>query len=124
MHFNSVKWEDLRQYYSDFPWDYYCFHIRDSSLCAERIIEVIISGMELYIHIFSNSKVKKPWFNSACCRAVNDREAIDKRYRSHPSVETHALYISDCKHAKSILQLTKNAFINGKCQNLSNSNFS
>ena len=24
-HLNSAKWEDLRQYYSDFPWDDYCF---------------------------------------------------------------------------------------------------
>ena len=36
-HFNSAKWEDLRQYYSDFPWDYYCFHVRDPSFCAEFI---------------------------------------------------------------------------------------
>ena len=35
-HFNSAKWEDPRQYYSDFPWDDYCFHVRDPSLCAER----------------------------------------------------------------------------------------
>ena len=52
-HFNSAKWEDLSQYYSDFPWDDYCFQVRDPSLCAECIIEVIISGMELYIpHTF------------------------------------------------------------------------
>ena len=57
--FNSVKWEDLRQYYSDFSWDDYCSYIRDPSLSAERITEVIISGMELYIpHTFSN-KAKK-----------------------------------------------------------------
>ena len=57
-HFNSAKWEDLRQYYSDFPWEDYCFHVRDLFLCAERITEVIISGMELYIpHTFSNTNV-------------------------------------------------------------------
>ena len=81
--------------------------------------------MELYIsHSFSNTKTKKPWFNSACSRAVNDREAAHKRYRSHSSAETHALYISASNHAKSILQLTKNSFINRKCQSLSNSNSS
>ena len=51
-------------------------------------------------------------------------EAAHKRYRSHPSGESHALYISARNHAKSILQLTKNSFINRKCQNLSNSNSS
>ena len=92
-HFNSAKWEDLRQYYSDFSWDDYYFHVRNPSLCAERITEVIISGMDLYIpHNFSNTKAKKFCFNSACSRAVNDREAVHKRYRNHPSAETH-LYI-------------------------------
>ena len=81
-HFNSARWEDIRQYYSDFPWDDYCFHVRDPFLCAERITEVIIPGMELYIpHTFSNNKGKKTWFNSACSRAVKDREAAHKQYR-------------------------------------------
>ena len=76
-HFISAKWEDLRQYYSDFPWNDYCFYVRDISLCAEHITEVIIPGMELYIpHTFSNTKAKKPWLNSACSHAVNDREAL------------------------------------------------
>ena len=106
-YFNSAKWADLRQYYSDFPWDDYCFYVRDPSLCAERITEVIISDMELYIpHTFSNTKAKKAWFNSTCSRAVKDRETAHKWYRSHPSAETHDLYISARNHAKSILQLT------------------
>ena len=122
-HFNSAKWQDLRQCYSNFPWDDYCFHVRDPSLCAKRITEVIISGMELYIpHTFSNTKANKSWFNSACSRAINDREAAHKRYRSHLSAETHALHISTRNHAKSILQLTKSSLINRKYQSFSNSN--
>ena len=75
--------------------------------------------MELYIpHTFSNTTAKKPWFNSTCSRAVKDREAAHKRYRSHPSAETHSLYISARNYDKSILQLTKNSFINRKCQSL------
>ena len=64
------------------------------------------------------------WLNSACSRAVKNREAAHKQYRSHPSAETYALYISARKYAKSILQLTKNSFINRKCQNMSDSNSS
>ena len=79
--------------------------------------------MEAFIpHTFSNPKARKPWFNSACSRAVNGREAAYKRYRSNPSTETHTLYISARNHAKSVLQLAKNSFINRKCQNLTNSN--
>ena len=81
--------------------------------------------MELYIpHIFSNNKARKPWFNSARFRAAKDREAAHKPYRSHQSAETHALYTSARNHAKSILQIIKNLFINRKCQNLLNSNSS
>ena len=86
---------------------------------------MIISGIELYVpHTFSNTKAKKAWLNFAFSRAVNDREAAHNWYRSHPSAETHAIYISGRNHAKSILQLTKNSFINRKCQSLFNSNSS
>ena len=124
-HFNSAGWDDLRQYYADFPWNDYCFRSRDPSLCAERISEVIVSGMEAFIpHTFSIPNARQPWFNSTCSRAVNDREAAHRRYRRNPSAENHALYISARNHAKSVLQLTKNSFIHRKCQNLCNSNSS
>ena len=51
-----------------------------------------MSGKESYIpHTFSNTKAKKPWFNSAYSRAVKDRLAAHKRYRRNPSAETDAL---------------------------------
>ena len=78
--------------------------------------------MDLYIfHAFSNTKAKNAWFNSACSRAVKDRETAHKRYRSHSSAATH-VRISARNHAKFILPLTKNFFINRKCQHFSNSN--
>ncbi|MPC41257.1 hypothetical protein E2C01_034845 [Portunus trituberculatus] len=38
-HFASTIWWDLRRYYADFPWNDYCFRVRDPSLCAIRITE-------------------------------------------------------------------------------------
>ena len=77
-----------------------------------------MSGMEAYIpHSFSRPKLSKPWFNTACSRAIHDREVVHKRYSSLPSPESHAR-----NHAKSVLQLAKNSFIHRKCQNLSRSN--
>ena len=112
-HFSYAKCEDLRQYYLNFPWDDYCFHVRDPSLCAERIRELIVSIMESYIpHTFFTTKAEKPWFNSACSYAVKDKEVFHKRYRSHQSAEIHALYISERNQSKPIFQLTKNSFIN------------
>ena len=122
-HYASAEWDNLRQYYADFPWNDFCFRARDPSLCAERITEVIISGMEAFIpHSFSNPKARKPWFNSACSHAIHDREKAYKRYRSHPTPENHTLYKSAQNHAKSVLQLAKNSFLHRKCQNLSQSN--
>ena len=44
--------------------------------------------MELYSsHTFFNTKAKKPWFNTAFSRAVNEREAAHQRYRSYSSAE-------------------------------------
>ncbi|MPC41745.1 Kinetochore protein NDC80 [Portunus trituberculatus] len=43
---------DLKSYYGDFPWNDYCFHVRNPSRCAECITEVIISGTEAYIPHF------------------------------------------------------------------------
>ncbi|MPC52446.1 hypothetical protein E2C01_046315 [Portunus trituberculatus] len=68
--FASARRGDPRRYYADFPWNDYCFRVRDPSLCAERITEVIVSGMEAYIchSVFSSQTL--PWFNTACSRAI------------------------------------------------------
>ncbi|MPC87602.1 hypothetical protein E2C01_082468 [Portunus trituberculatus] len=108
--FGSTSWGDLRRYYADFPWNDYCFRVREPSLCAERITEMIVSGMEAYIpHSFSQPKpsITQP--------------VAHKMYLTLSSPESHALYISARNHAKSVLQLVKHSFISRKCQNLSNS---
>ena len=100
-------WGDLRRNCANFPWNDYCFRVRDPSLYAEHITEVIMSVMEAYIpHSFSRPKPLKPWFNTACFRAVHDRERWPtKRFLSLPSPESHALYISAQNHAKSVFYL-------------------
>ena len=48
-HYNAANWSYLLSYFFDFPWNDYCFRRGGSSDCAERISEVILSGMEAYI---------------------------------------------------------------------------
>lgn len=55
---------------------------------------------------------------------LSDREVAHKRYKSLRTPANHDLYISAQNCAKSILQLTKNSFINNKCQQLASSNSS
>ncbi|KAL7646845.1 UNVERIFIED_CONTAM: hypothetical protein RMT77_002101 [Armadillidium vulgare] len=121
-HFGATNWSDLRLYFSDFPWNDYCFRGRGPSECAERITEVILSGMEAYIpYSFPSTKPNKPWFNSACSRAIRRRDAAFRDYRRLQTPETHATYISSRNRAKSILRKTKNSFLRLKCNNLSGS---
>ena len=87
---------------------------------------LIISGKKLYIPHTLILKLKSPGFLGLTLlgqRAVNNRETAHKRYFSHLSSETHALYIYVRNHAKSILQITKKSFTNNKSKNLSNSKF-
>src|SRR6201990_1347100 len=124
-HFGATNWSDLRLYFSDFPWNDYCFRGRGPSECAERIAEVILSGMEAYIpYSFPSTKPNKPWFNSACSRAIRRRDAAFREYRRLQTPETHSLYISSRNRAKSILRNTKNSFLSRKCNNLSGSSSS
>ncbi len=47
-------------YFSDFPWNDYCFQDRDPSECNQRITEMIVSGIEAYIpRTFSTPHTKK-----------------------------------------------------------------
>ncbi|MPC27257.1 hypothetical protein E2C01_020425 [Portunus trituberculatus] len=66
--FDSASWGNLRRYYTDFPWNDYCFHVRDPSLCAEQVTEVDENGVCLkedhcqrkclYTNIFHNDTTK------------------------------------------------------------------
>ena len=121
-HFGAADWEALRQYFFDFPWNDFCFRGRDASVSAERITEVIFSGMEAYIPFsFSQSNAKKSWFTHACSTAVNNKEEAYKRYRRLQTDESRQLYVSARNQSKSILRLAKNSFINSKCNALSGS---
>ena len=80
----------------------YCFCVRDSFLCPERITEMRVSGMEVYIFLsFFRPRPSKAWFNKACSRAIHDREMAYLSYLSLPSTDYHAFCISFRDHAKS-----------------------
>ncbi len=112
-------------YFSDFLWSDYCFQERHPLVCAQRITEVIVSGMEPYIpHTFSTPHAKKIWFNPACSRTIKDREEAHKRFDNLQTQANHNLYISTRNRHKSIFQLAKNSFIHSKCQHLASSNSS
>src|ERR1700755_2715853 len=79
--FGASSFSGLRSYFFDFPWNDYCFRGSGRSECAERITEVILSGMESYIpYTFPSTKSNKPWFNSASSHAILRRDVIFRDY--------------------------------------------
>ena len=81
--------------------------------------------MEAYIpYSFPSTKPSKPWFNSACSRAIRHRYAAFRDYRRLQTPETHSTYISSRNRAKCIFRDTKNSFLLRKCNNLSGSSSS
>lgn len=63
----------------------------------------------------ANSKARKLSFTSGCSSLSTDREAAEREYRSHSSLEAHAIYISARNISKYIFQLYKNYIIKRKC---------
>lgn len=78
------------------------------SVCAQHVIEVIVSGMKVCIpHTFSGMKAWKPWFSWTSSCAVKDGGATHRLYYCLSPSEIYTLYISDRDHATFVLQLTK-----------------
>lgn len=93
-HYSITNWNDLRQYFQDFPWNDLCFCGRDITKCAELIMEVI-SGMEACNpHLFSRSNSNNSWFNHTCSTAIYNKKKAFRRYQRLQTVEFSALYIS------------------------------
>ncbi len=108
MRFASASWGYLRWHYADFPWNDYCFHIIDPSLCVEHMTGDSVWHGGVHSSLFFSLVLGLPNLGlTACSRAINDREVAHKRYLNFPSPESHALYISARNHAKSVLQLAK-----------------
>lgn len=48
-HYNSAEWEELRNFFSSFPWRNVCFVSRDASACTQEMAGVIQLGINYYI---------------------------------------------------------------------------
>ncbi|XP_045500113.1 uncharacterized protein LOC123697614 [Colias croceus] len=67
-HYKSADWDEMRTFFSSYPWGRVCFSAEDPSTCADSVADVILQGMELFI---PNSVVpiggkSQPWFGHSC----------------------------------------------------------
>ncbi|XP_045446691.1 uncharacterized protein LOC123654874 [Melitaea cinxia] len=69
--YKAADWDEMRHFFSSYPWRGVCFSSDDPSSCAEAITAVIRQGMEYFIpysDVATNGKAR-PWFDAGCYRA-------------------------------------------------------
>ena len=120
--YRSADWPNLQEFFFSFPWKDVCFSSRDPSICAEQVTEVILAGMEAFIPYSLSISNSKPWFNTACAKALSKKKKAFKHWCLFPSAASHRLYITARNHSNSVLRSCKSNFIKRKCSLLSSSN--
>ena len=121
-HFRDTQRTNLRDYFTEFPWQDYCFSTGDTSECALRVEELILSGMEAYVpHTITTFSPSKPWFDGSCSDAIRQRDRAYRAWKDSPSAVTHSAFISSRNRCKAIIRKAKHSFIQKKCDDLSSS---
>ena len=121
-HLNKADWNNLRNFFSDFPWVNYCLLCGDASVSAKRITEVILAGMEAFIPFSSKTtSSSNPWFNRSCSEAIQARDQAYRAWKTFPTSGSHSAFISARNRCKRVIREAKHSFIQRKCDNLSSS---
>ncbi|KAI3388413.1 hypothetical protein SNEBB_004946, partial [Seison nebaliae] len=121
-HWRGVQHENLSEFFCDFPWEEYCFSTEDPSLASERITEILVAGMEAYIpHNDKNHSSSNPWFNEKCSTAISKRNTAYRQFCDNHSQESHQAFIHARNQAKKTIRKSKDNFIKGKVNSLSES---
>ena len=94
-HFENAQRADMSNFLLDFPWNDYCFWIRDPDLRTTAFGEVADLGMRAYIpYSLITFSPSSPWFDHAFSSAISDREGAHQSFQASPSELTHATFIS------------------------------
>ena len=118
-HFEDVQRNNLKSFLADFPWRDYCFRSGSSCDAAVRITEIMAAGMDAYVPSSLKSfSPTNPWFDRVCSRSIHERERAYQAWKSSPSPETHANFISARNRCKTIIRKAKRSFIRRKCDRL------
>ena len=110
-HFDRIQRTDMRDFLNDFPWEDYCFRNRCPDLAAQKVAEVITSGMEAYIPSTTKTfSPTKPWFDHACSLAIQARERAYRSYKDSPSELTLNIFRSARNRCAIQIRRAKSAF--------------
>lgn len=112
-HFKSADWDELRNFFSSFPWNDVCFSSTNVSICAQAVGEVITLGIETFIpHSIKTFSSTKPWFGKACVRALARKRKSFEVWRKNPSSLNRSAYVQARNACKLVIDQAKETFCN------------
>ncbi|CAG4933852.1 unnamed protein product [Colias eurytheme] len=86
--YKLADWDEMRNFFSSYPWRQVCFASKDPSNCANSVTDVIRQGMEFFIPFYDvNIDAKaRPWFNAECAAAEKSKQTA---YRAWVDARIH-----------------------------------
>ncbi|XP_062528539.1 uncharacterized protein LOC134200191 [Bombyx mori] len=115
----SADWDGLREFYASYPWGRFCFSSADPDVCADRLKDVVLQGMELFI---PSSEVpvggrSRPWYNNASRDAAHLKRSAyvawdDARRRRDPNIsEERRKYNAASRSYKKVIARAKSEHV-------------
>ena len=100
--FNKADWDGLRDFFASYNWT--SCENEDVDVHAENITSTILLGIDLFVptKIIPCKQNSAPWFNLPCLTAYSKKQAAFRKYKSKPSISSHASF----KAARNVLKRT------------------
>ncbi|CAG4971803.1 unnamed protein product [Colias eurytheme] len=90
-----ADWDEMRHFFSSYPWRQICFSSDDPTACATAVADVIRQAMEYFIPFSETtaSYKSRPWFDAVCKRAESKKHLAYLNWanaRAQKSSDIHA----------------------------------
>ena len=110
----------MRNFFSAFPWNDYCFKNKNATECASVFSEVIQMGIEQYVPFkrVTGKQDSKPWFNKSCSEAVTPKNNAFHNWSSNQSDSNRVIPTKVRDHCKKTIDNPMKSFIQRKADRL------
>jgi len=113
-HYNNADWDQIREFYSSFPWNDVCFSLPTPSETSKEITEVIQLGIGT-LFIPHTKKVAqrqnhKPWFLKVCNKARAKKLKTQKELLHNPTPKNRSAFLEARNVYNQTVDSVKNVF--------------
>ena len=112
-HYNNADWDQIRKFYSSFPWNDVCSSLPTPSEMSKEITEFIQLGIETFIpHTKKGAQRQnhKPWFSKACNKARAQKLKTHKELLHNPTPENRSAFLEARNVYNQTVDSAKNVF--------------